>query len=233
MGETDEGGRTGQRGAESLQILQSTKGAKVPTITLLLVLCSGLCWVTELPMGGRPFSCPNPPSRSNAGRFRSSPRLLSPSCSRFVQQCPGLASQPARSPPAWQGTGEGAFPQHPAFLHFLRGKGVLLESWGGGRASLAPGSNELSYLVASHTMEKLNQIFPSNTGGPMSTRRPQSTKSSAFSRAVLPGTPQLGRRMAWTACPPWGRPRTQAQLPHSPPETSQVTPFCVGPNFSL
>jgi len=74
------------------------------------------------------------------------------SCCPFVQQHPGLASQPACGPPAWQGTEEEAFLQQTAFLCFPGGKGELPKSRGGGR----------SYLMASRTTERLTEIFPSN-----------------------------------------------------------------------
>lgn len=139
-----------------------------------------------------------------------------------------LPSQPSRSPPAQQGTGKGLSQdiQRSTIVHGEKAAGELV--WG--EASLAPDPNTPSCLEASCAMEKLTQIFLSNADGPTSTRRPQSTKSFAFSRAVPRGTPRLGRRMAWTVCPPWGRPRTST-VASSPPETSQVTPFLCRSKF--
>lgn len=228
MGETDEGGRTGQRRGELPQVLRSMKGAKVPTITLLPLLCSGLLWVTEvstpLLLGGRtPILLP--PALQPGATLAGFAAHLGSSRLQLPLRRSRLASQPARSPPAWQGAGEGVFLRHPVLLRFPWGKG---RSKRAGVEEGGPDPHAPRYLMASCTVEKLTQVFPSNTGGPTSTRRPRSTKSSAFSRAVPPGIPRLGRRMAWTACPPWGSPRTSTS---SPPETSQATPFLRGAKF--
>lgn len=127
--------------------------------------------------------------------------------------------------------GEGVLLWHSVFLHSPRGKRVLPGSWGAGRGTAAwLTCTELARGI-SHK-KKLTLGFLSNADGPTSTRRPRSTKSSAFSRAGPPGIPRRGRRTAWTVCLLPGRPRSSTAA-SAPPQTFQVTPISVGPSFSL
>lgn len=82
------------------------------------------------------------------------------SCFPVAQQRSRLASQPAGSPPALAGHRGRGFAVASSVPPFSVGKRVLLESWGGGRGSLAADPKAPSCLMASCTMEKLTQIFP-------------------------------------------------------------------------